>query len=537
MYNLKEYCENTIRSDDCGNLIKLACKRFLSDLERPDLYFDSEAVERCLRFIGYLHHFQGVHSGKPFQLQPWQIFIVANIIGWKLKETGQRRFQTSYIEVARKNGKTFLASALCLYFLVADKENGAEVDLAANSKEQANICFEYCKALANQIDTTNRALRCYKWEISFSRANSKLKCFSADESTLDGFNASFAVVDEYHAAKNSKVRDVIKSSQGMRRNPHLLTITTAGFDKNSPCYALRQTGVEILNHLKEDDTAFFAIFSPDEGDNWKAENTWKKANPNYGVTVFPDYLKAQIVSATNNSTEETSVKTKNLNIWCEVSDVWLPDYEVIAACKDFTIQAGEIVYIGVDLAATGDLTAVCYLVVREGIYYFKVDYYIPEAAVNRGKNSFYYKQWKKDGFLKVTAGNVTDYDAITADIIKTAETCRIACISYDSWNATQWALDCTAKGLPLLPYSQSIGNFNRPTKTFERLLLGKKVVLENSPVTRFCFSNVKLKVDSNGNTKPSKENYTQKIDGVIAILMSLGGYLQQPQFNNKIYTL
>jgi len=200
----------------CCESIKLACKRYLADLQRDDLTFREDAVDKAISFIGTLKHFTSKASGKPFILEPWQQFIVANIIGWYWVESGDRRYTSSYIEVSRKNGKTALAAALCMYFLIADGEDGAEVDLAANSKEQAKIAFEFCSNFAKQLDPKAAYLKAYRDSIQFNVNNSKLKVFAADDSKLDGFNASFGLVDEYHSAKNSRVRDVIKSSMGMR---------------------------------------------------------------------------------------------------------------------------------------------------------------------------------------------------------------------------------------------------------------------------------------------------------------------------------
>lgn len=534
-----KYAQDTVSSENAGSLIKLSCSRFLNDLRREDLEFRENEVDRCINFIGLFKHYTGSHSGKQFKLEPWQQFLVANIIGFYWKGTNRRRFTNSYIEVARKQGKSQTAAALCLYFLIADKEDGAEVLLAANSKDQAKIAFEMCSVFAKQLDKTGKKLICYRADILFNATNSKLKCLAADDSKLDGFNASFGLIDEFHSAKNSKVRDVIKSSMGMRSRPHLCTITTAGFNKNSPCYELRTTCCEVLKGIKQDDSTFAAIYSLDVGDNWKNPEVWAKSNPNLGVTVFPEYLKEQVNLAINNPSEEVGVKTKNLNMWCDVSDVWINDISLVQNSKqlDLSIFRNRQVYIGVDLAATGDLTAVSYMTEIDNIKYFYVKYYLPSSCLDGKKNSYNYRNWKNSGNLTVTEGNVTDYDYITKDMLEVAKYAQICNVAYDNWNSTQWAIDAVSKGLPLNPYSQSIGNFNRPTKEFERLLYGRGIVIDSNPINRFCFKNVVLKTDHNGNSKPSKESYNNKIDGVIAMLMSLGGYLQTPKYNNQIFSV
>lgn len=519
-----------------GQNIKLACQRFQNDLKRTDIYLNTKVVDKAIKFISCLRHFKGKSSGQQFILEPWQAWIVANIVGWYRIDTKTRRFTSSYIEVSRKNGKSALAAALCMYFLLADGEDGAEVDLAANSKEQAKIAYEFCQAFARQLDPKSKYLRTYRDKIFFDLNNSKLNVFAADDSKLDGFNASFALVDEYHSAKNSKVRDVIKSSMGMRANPHLCTITTAGFDKNLPCYKLREVAIEVASGVKTDDELFSAIYSLDEDDDWNDNSVWVKSNPNLNITVTSKYIRGQVNSAINNPSEEVGVKTKTLNIWCDSLKVWIPDTYILKSTKPVNLRQfrDELCYVGVDLAATSDLTAVSFLVVKDDRYYFKTHYYLPESALIEKTDKELYKYWRQEGFLTVTPGNVTDYDYITKDILKASEYLSIRAIGYDKYNATQWAIDATELGLPLVEYSQSLVNFNRPTKELERLVLGGKCVFDNNEITRYCFRNVELKSDWNNNCKPSKAVDKNKIDGVIAIIQALGEYLEQPKYSNNI---
>ena len=522
-----------------GENIKLACNRFRNDQQRDDLEFREDVVNNAIDFIGTLKHFTGKSSGQNFILEPWQAFIVANIVGWYWKGTNTRRYSSSYIEISRKQGKTALAAALCIYFLIADGEDGAEVDLAANSKDQAKIAFSFCSAFTRQLDPKCKYLKAYRDSILMDINNSKLKVFAADDSKLDGFNASFGLIDEYHSAKNSKVRDVIKSSMGMRLNPHLCTITTAGFDKTLPCYKLRSTSIDILNGLKEDDSMFIAIYSLDEKDDWTDENNWVKCAPNLDVTVTKKYIREQVQSAINNPSEEVGVKTKTLNLWCDSVEVWLPESYLIKASKkdDWELLKDKPCYIGVDLAATSDLTAVSYMVVDDGIYHFITDYYLPESALREKGDRELYKYWKQMGLLKITEGNVTDYDYITNDMMKFSNLVSIQKVGYDPYNSTQWAIDATEKGLPLEQYPQNLGNFNKPTRELERLILSGKAIIENNEITRWCFRNVTLKSDHNGNVKPNKSINAKKIDGTIAMIQALGMYLTTPHFTNEILTI
>lgn len=522
-----------------GENIKLAIQRFQNDIQREDLVFKEDVVDGAIDFISTLKHFTGKSSGQNFILEDWQAFIVANIVGWYWKDTDNRRYSSSYIEISRKQGKTALAAALCLYFLIADGEDGAEVDLAANSKEQAKIAFSFCSTFTKQLDPKAKYLKAYRDSILLDANNSKLKVFAADDSKLDGFNASFGLIDEYHSAKNSKVRDVIKSSMGMRQNPHLCTITTAGFDKTFPCYKLRSTAIDVLNGLKEDDSMFIAIYCLDEQDDWTNEDNWCKCSPNLDVTVTSKYIREQVQSAINNPSEEVGVKTKSLNLWCDTAQVWLPETYIIKASKNVDLQnlKDYPCYVGVDLASTSDLTAVSYLVVKDDKYYFRTDYYLPESALREKADRELYKYWKQMGLLKITDGNVTDYDYITNDLMTNSNIVNIQKVGYDKYNSTQWAITATDLGLPLEEYPQTLGNFNKPTREMERLLLSGKAVIDNNEITRWCFKNVTLKSDYNGNVKPNKSINAKKIDGAISMIQALGMYLDTPHYANEIITI
>lgn len=537
MKSYYQYAEDVINGTIVtGKLIQLAAQRFKNDLANPSYEFREQEVDECIRFIGTLKHFTGSHSGQPFILENWQAFIVANIVGFYHTGTSKRKYSSSYIEVSRKNGKSALAAALCLYFLIADGEDAAEVLLAANSKEQAKISYKFASVYTRQLDPKQKVLKPYRDSITLNINNSLLKVLAADSSKLDGYNCSFGLIDEWHSAPDSSVRDVIKSSMGMRDNPHLCTITTAGFNKSYPCYKLREVGIEILSGIKEDESLFIAIYSLDEDDSWDDPDVWIKSNPNLGVTVKVGYLKEQIKQAKNNPAEEVGVKTKNLNIWCDSSEVWIPDLYILETTESINIEdyKNTPCYIGVDLGATSDLTAVSVLIPYKDKLLFKVYYYLPESALEEKQLKEQYKLWRRLGMLTVTPGNVTDYDYITNDIVKINQKLLVQKIFYDPYNSTQWAINCTEIGLPLEPYSQNIANFNRPTKELERLILSKKCTLDNNEITRFCFSNVTIKSDHNGNIKPVKYIDNKKIDGVIAMLMALGGYLLTPKYSNTI---
>lgn len=521
-----------------GKHIKKACERFFSLMDDDRYMFLEEKVDKVIRLYHHLRHFKGRHSGKPFVLEPWQEWIIASIYGFYNKSDGSRLTQTVYIEVARKNGKTALAAGIGLNALINDDEDGAEVYFAANSKDQVKIsAWPLCSNFAKAFDPKEKYLKVYRDTINFDKTISWLKVLAADSTKLDGPNPSTFILDEYHAAKSNSLKAVLESGQGTRDNPLEIIITTAGFDKLGPCYELRTTATEILNGLKEDDSFFMAIYSLDEKDDWKDEANWIKSNPNMDVTVKSSYLRKEVRKAMNTPSDEVNVKTKNLNMWCDSSDVWIPDDYILACSRkvdldDFTTK--DDCFAGIDLSSTSDLTCVSFMIPKDGKFYFKTLYYLPEEALETKKNKEQYCEWVRLGFLKLTPGNVVDYDYILDDILSVDKRLYIVKVGYDSWNATQFVINATDKGLPMEPVSQSIGNFNRPTKEMERVILSGNVVIDNNPITRFCFRNVVMKLDHNGNTKPSKEYRDKKIDGVISMIEAMGVCLMTPQYSNSI---
>lgn len=520
-----------------GEYLKLACKRFFDLMEDDRYEFREKSVDKVIKFFTYLKHFKGRYAGKPFMLEPWQEWVIANIYGFYIKEADRRLIQNAYIEVSRKNGKTAFAAGLGLNSLLNDDEAGAEVYFAANSKDQVKkSAWPFASNFAKKFDPKGKYLRVHRDTIYYDRTVSSLMVLASDDSKLDGPDPSAWILDEYHAAKNNKLKGVLESGQGYRDNPLGIVITTAGFDKLGPCYELRATGVDILKGLKDDDTFFTAIYSLDEGDDWKDKDNWKKSNPNLGVTVNTYALEKWVRQAINTPSEEVNVKTKNLNIWCDSSEVWIPEHYILSASRDVNLADYKDMeaYCGIDLSSTSDLTSLAFLIPTEKEMIFKTKYYLPEAALQEKRFKELYGEWRRQGLITITPGNVTDYDYILNDLMEANQLLYISSVGYDSWNATQFVINATDKGLPMVPISQSIGNYNKPTKEMERLLLSGKAVIDNNVINRHCFRNVIIARDRNGNVKPSKQFEEKKIDGVIADLTALSAYLESPRYSALI---
>lgn len=519
--------------------VYLSCKRFLEWFNRDDLEFRTDKVDKVVTFIARLKHYMGASTDKPFVLTNWQFFIIENLFGWYYRGTKKRVIKNAYIEVGRKAGKTTLLSAIALYALMADGESGAEVDCIANTRQQAKILFDTASYLAETLDPKHKYIKPFRDKIKFATTKSHIQVLSSDAKTLDGFNASLFVEDELHEAKDSRLYDVMKSSQGMRQNPLAVCITSAGFNKYSFCYQMRRTCIEILEGTKTDDTQFSAIYCLDEEDDWKDETVWAKANPNVGITVSYDYLREQVTQATNNTALEVGVRTKNFGQWVDSEDIWISDDDINSVSDTINLNGFDdaVGYIGVDLSKVSDLTAVSLMIPYEGKFYFKNKYYLPETALEGNSNVSKYQQWVKDGYLTITKGRTTNYDYIINDIKKWNEVIPIQIVGYDAYNAKQWSNDMTNEGFNMKPFSQSLANFNFPTKELERLIKNGDVVIEENDLTKFCFKNVVIIEDHAENFKPTKETNQNKIDGVIAMIEALGVYLSEPIYNNDFIPL
>ena len=523
--------------------ITLACKRMKEWFSRDDIYFDVDDVDSRINFIWKLKHTQSPWTGKHFRLLPWQQFCIANIYGWKFNESHIRVTKNVFIMISRKNGKSSLAAALALCNVICDKEMSAQINLVANSAKQAHLCFDYMLDYAESVDPKKKVFQTYRSEIRVPQFKSKIQVLCADDRKNDGYNSSMVIFDELHAAKNFDLYDVMKTSQGSRLQPLMITITTAGFlvGDSYPCYSIWQTCIGILRGDLKDDSQFSAIYQLDHDDDWENENVWLKCCPSLGESVFIREVRDNLQSALNNASREVPVRTKIFNEWCQSSDVWLSHNLIKSNMTQMTVEEMSNLpnvsygYIGVDLSAVSDLTALSLMVESEGKFYFKSWAFVPEDCLLSGTNSLKYREWAQQKYLDVTPGNVQDYDYILNKIIEIDKIIPLAGIYYDTWNAVQFAVNATNIGLPMYPYSQALGNFNRPTKCLELLLKSGKVVIDLNSVVLWCFANSTLKYDFNDNCKPIKaDTKNGKIDTVIAMLQALGGYYLDNNFTQDL---
>lgn len=539
-----KYAQDVISGKQvAGKIIRLACQRYLDFMNDARYEFRPDKCERVLSFVGKLKHYQGKCAGKPFVLEEWQKWIIYSIFGFYYKDSNERLVKKALLTVGRKNGKTFLIAAMALYMLIADGEPAAQVLNIANNTKQAHLLFEMQQKLVKCLDPKHKYTKTLRDSIQVPKTSSYSQVLSSDSSGHDGSSPSTYILDEVHEMKDSKLWDVMISGTGFRVSPLGICISTSGFLLNGFLHNYRDVCIDILEHRKEDDEQFAAIYELDEEDDWKDEHNWIKANPNLGVTVTKKYLEGQIRSAINDSALETSVKTKNFNMWVSSKEIWISDDKIrkVMAPVNLEDYKDEECFMGVDLSAVSDLTSTTIMFppnpdreVNPDKFVFKTIIYLPESELTENVNSYLYMIWKRENYLKVTSGNVVDYDFILKDQININDTNYIVNVAYDKWNATQWAINATSEGLPLSPYSQALGNFNGPTKTLERLIRTGQVIIDNNPIVRWAFSNVSLKIDHHENAKPTKANdeKSKKIDPVISMIQSLGGYLSNPRYSD-----
>ena len=431
---------------------------------------------------------------------------------------------------------TSLVAAIFLYLLICDGEANPSLILSANSFRQSQIMYSMCSNYLRSIDKKGKYFTRYRDRILFPKNDGKIQTVASEPQKLDGENCSAFACDELHEAVDSKMWDVLATSCGSRDQSLGVAVTTAGFNKNGYCYQFRKSNIEVLEGKKVDDTLFCLIYTLDDEDDWCDESNWIKANPNLNVSVKEEFIEQQVNQAKNNPIQEVSVRTKLLNQWLDSSSSWIPMSFVDKSFAKVDLEEfrDEYCYVGVDLGSVSDLTAVSVMIPKDDKIYVKNWAFVPESAMDGTPNSMRYRQFRNQGDLIVTDGNVCDYDRIIKLLEEIQEVCPIAKVAYDQWNATQWAISATEKGFPLLPFSQSISSMNRPIKELQRLFLQGNIILDKNQVTRFCLGNCVAIIDNHENVALGKESYEQKIDVAVAMADAVGAYLSENHYDGAL---
>lgn len=526
----KRYIEDVKSGKEIvGNLMRLAVYRFEGLIARDDVVLDEDKIRKCILFIAQMKHFRGKTAGQNFFLQPWQQFIVANLIGLR-KSDGRRLCAETYIQVARKCGKDAFVAAIVLYLMVCENDHSFQGACLANSREQSRILFEYITKFAKSMDPNGKFIKYFRNYISMPSTDSTINVYSSDASKLDGLNASVYVCDEWHEAKDRSTYDVMKSSTAFRENPLGIIITTAGFHLEGPCYAMYQYSVEVLNGVKRDDTFFPFIFMIDDGDDWKDPKNFKKCQPNLGITVDEEFMVNEALKATNDASAENGIKVKTFNMWTQSSKVWLRQNDVVRLMDNFDVAdfEGLPAYVGIDLSSVQDTSSLSVMIPKDGKFYFKSFAFLPHDTIEKHPNRELYKRFIRDGDLIETEGNIIDYDYIFFKLCELREHLQILGVYFDPYNSSQFNIMCTEAGFNMVPYSQGLLHFSPCVREFEKIVLEGTAVFQKSAMLLWEIGNCSLKEDHNGNRKPVKQSAYAKIDSVITCLMCIGGYLGNP---------
>ena len=493
-------------------------------------HYDKDAADYAVMFIESLCHTKGTWAGKPFELIDWQEQIIRDLFG-VLKPNGYRQFNTAYIEIPKKQGKSELAAAVALLLLCGDGEERAEVYGCAADRNQAKIVFDvavdmvrFCPALSKRV----KILESQK-KITYLPTNSSYQVLSADVANKYGFNTHGVIFDELHTQPNRKLFDVMLQGSGdARMQPLYFLITTAGNDTNSICYEVHQKAIDIAEGRKVDPTFYSVIYGAAEDEDWTDPEVWKKANPSLGITVGIDKVQAACESAQQNPGEENAFRQLRLNQWVKQSVRWMPmdKWDACAFPVSEDDLEGRICYGGLDLSSTTDITAFVLVfppLDEEDKYYILPYFWIPEETLDLRvrRDHVPYDLWERQGTLMTTEGNVVHYGYIEKFIERLGEKFNIREIAFDRWGAVQMVQNLEGMGFTVVPFGQGFKDMSPPTKELMKLVLEEKIAHGGHPVLRWMMDNIFIRTDPAGNIKADKEKSTEKIDGAIATIMGL----------------
>jgi phage terminase large subunit-like protein len=519
-------------------------------------YFDIEAANRPIVFFEkYLRHAKGRWAGKPFIPLEWQRQdVIMPIFGWK-RRNGYRRYRVVYIEIPKKNGKSTLLSGIGLYLLTKDGEQGAEVYSCAADRDQASIIYLESENMAKASPALKKRLKIIssRSRIIFPQTNSFYRALSADANTKEGYNVHGLLFDELHAQKDSTLWDTLRYSGASRTQPLLITITTAGYNRQSICWEQHDYARKILKGVIDDMSFFPLIYStnwedaendPDiEEDDWTDPEVWKKANPSLGETIDLDVFAEECAEAQEIPRKQNTFKRYRLDIWTGAETAWIP-VDRWRACKgepDLAKLSQLQCWGGFDLSTTTDLTAfsIVFEPDENGHVWVLSWAWCPkdtmESRIKRDKVP--YDTWEQQGYLIVTGGSSVDYNSIEKFILEEIKEKfpRLTVLGYDPWNATQFAQNLEEEGVPVVPVRQGYKTMSPACKELERLVLGGHLRHGDNPVLNWAMSNVMIEMDAAENIKPTKAKSTERIDPAVSMLTAMATMMEFGEDDQSIY--
>lgn len=492
--------------------------------------FDEKKAERVVKFINNLKHTKGVWHGVPFDLLPWQDKIIRDVFG-TVKDNGYRQYNTAYVEIPKKNGKSEIAAAIALYLTCADSEWGAEVYGCAADRQQASIVFDVAVDMVDQCPALKKRIKpiISQKRLVYTPLGSFYQVLSSEAFSKHGLNVHGVIFDELHAQPNRELFDVMtKGSGDARMQPLFFLITTAGTDRNSICYEVHQKADDILRGKKHDSTFYPVIYGIKDEDDWGLEKNWYKANPSLGHTIPIEKVRDAFNSAKENPAEENIFRQLRLNQWVKQSVRWMP-MDIWEKCS-FEVNPeklkGRECYGGLDLSSTNDITAFVLVfppTANDDKYYVLPYFWIPEEnlSLRVRRDHVPYDIWKKQGFLNTTEGNVIHYAFIEKFIEELGKKFNIKEIAFDRWGAVQMVQNIEGLGFTVVPFGQGYKDMSPPTKELMKLTLEQKIAHGGHPALSWMMDNIYVRTDPAGNIKPDKEKSTEKIDGAVALIMAL----------------
>ncbi len=536
-----KYCNDiTSGKIPAGPYVIASCQRHLDDLERAKkkdfpFRFDKELANRRCRFSELLHHVKGKWAGQLLKLEPHQVFIQCSIWGWVKKSNGLRRFSTIFIEIPRKNGKSVDAATAGLYMLAADHEKGAEVYSGATSEKQALEVFRPAWMMANRNEGLREA---FNLSLSGNPKNPtsiyRLEDMSRFEPLIgkpgDGASPHCAIIDEYHEHKTSEQYDTMDTGMGAREQPMLFVITTAGTDTSSPCYDMHLRAIKVLEKTVENEALFAIMYGIGPDDDWKDFECWKKANPNYGVSVMEDYLYRKYTETMTDASKQNINLCKHLNAWMNAGVAWM-NMAKWEACKDASLKledfTGQPCYAAFDLASKIDISSLVLVFEHNGGYATFAKHYLPEETVTQAGNDHYVK-WEKEGYITQTPGARTDFRYIEDDLKAINDDHPICELAYDPRESTYLVNNVMEWLGPekCIEITQGPALMSEPMKEVEALIYDGKLWHNGDPVLTWMMGNiVKRQGRNTGAVKyyyPTKERNENKIDGGVCLIMATG---------------
>lgn len=508
-----------------------------------DCWFDEEAAElACGFFPDCLRHVKGEWAGTPIVLEPWQKAIIGNLFGWK-RPDGMRRYRTALLYLPRKNAKTTLAAGIVVFVGSCDGEAGAEIYSAAADREQAQLVFVIAREMILAKKELKDRTQIYKKAIVFEDGLSSYKSISADAATKHGYNAHLVVVDELHAQPNSDLVEVLETSQASRRQPLMIYLTTADFKRESICNSTLEYACKVRDGKIEDESFLPVIYAASEKDDWKSEDTWRAANPNYGISVKADYIKRKCKKAEDTPRFENTFKRLHLNIQTD-TDVKFFAMDRWDSCTDYIgeeVLAGRSCYAGFDLATNTDIAGYVLLFPWDDEKYVILPrLFIPKDNLWKRVrvDKVPYDIWATDGHLTITPGNAIDYSFIKESFWRDAEKYKIEKCAFDRWGFEALRQQFISEGVPedmFIAFGQGYASMSAPMKALERIVLAEKLIHNGHPILKWMASNTVVMEDARENIAPNKKKSPEKIDGIVMTIMALGLAITQPPEEPSVY--